>query len=663
MAQAVVDSEFTRYRPDIDGLRAVAVLAVVFYHAFPQALTGGFVGVDIFFVISGYLISGNILKHLDTGQFSFQDFYGRRIRRIFPALILVLALCLIYGFVVLLPVELAQLGTDTAGGAGFVSNILLWNQAGYFDRAALNKPLLHLWSLGVEEQFYIFWPLVLWLLYRARSGRLAFFITITIASLCLGIVLSSDHITADFYSPFTRFWELSSGAILAWLQLHPSSSLQKIAPLRSAASIAGLILIIGCTLLLNPLMRFPGWLALLPVAGAIALIGAGPRAVVNRAVLSNRVAVFIGIISYPLYLWHWPLISYAHIISLDRPLKNFLCILLIAASVILAWLTYIVIERPVRFGRHRSRNTAVLIGLMVLVGVSGVSTWAAQGFPARYPNLPDLSVSVINGAIGDGIFKPTISMRVINIHETYIAKIGNGDEKILFIGDSLVYQYGPRVQALLDQGRLKKTVYFVVGAACPPIPNVFKAGAFAHCSQLPGIAQNVMAAQGINTIVMGGYWQGNNGYDTYVERAGVRLPMNNPLAANLFFANLEDEVSHLIQTHHKVYLILCDPLNVHFDPSHMIKRSVIGVSIAPDVFNDVPMADLQANIAKSNQKLLAIAARTGAIPLNPLADICGAGPGCSAFFDGGQPKHADDLHLRPAFVKDHMTFLDGILMQ
>jgi hypothetical protein len=494
-------------------------------------------------------------------------------------------------------------------------------------------------------------------------NRLAFFIAITIVSFCLSIILSSNHITADFYSPFTRFWELSSGAILAWLELHPSSSVQKIAPLRDVAAIAGLILIIGCIVMLNPLMRFPGWLALLPVTGALALIGAGPRAVINRAVLFNKVAVFIGMISYPLYLWHWPLISYANIISLDRPLKNFLCIVLIVASFILAWVTYVVMERPIRFGRHRQRNTAVLIGLMALLGAAGLSTWAAKGFPARYANLPDISVPVINGAIGDGIFKPTIGMHVTDIHETYIAKIGNGDEKILFIGDSLVYQYGPRVQELLDQGRLKKTVYFVVGAACPPIPGIFKAGAFAHCSQLPEIANRVMTEQKINTIVFGAYWQGSRGDDIFVERGGVRLAMPSPLAVQNYWANLEDEVKNLVQTHHKVYLILCDPRNVRFDPSHMIRRSWFGVSIAPDLSKDVPMAALLADVAESNRQLLGIAERTGAIPLNPLPDICGTGPGCSQFFDGGQPTHADDAHVRPSFVKDHMIFLDNILTQ
>ena len=161
------------YRPDIDGLRAVAVLAVVFYHAFPVWLKGGFIGVDVFFVISGYLISIIIFKNLESGSFRFSEFYGRRIKRIFPALILVLGSCCLFGWFVLFPDEYSQLGKHLAGGSAFISNIVLWDESGYFDTSAEIKPFLHLWSLGIEEQFYILWPLVLWLAWkkRAKIGR------------------------------------------------------------------------------------------------------------------------------------------------------------------------------------------------------------------------------------------------------------------------------------------------------------------------------------------------------------------------------------------------------------------------------------------------------------------------------------------------------------
>lgn len=209
-----------KYRPDIDGLRAIAVLAVVAFHAFPNWIKGGFIGVDIFFVISGYLISTIIFESLDKGTFSFSEFYARRITRIFPALLLVLVACLTFGWFVLLADEYKQLGKHTAGGAGFVSNFLLWNEAGYFDNSAETKPLLHLWSLGIEEQFYILWPLLLWFFWKRNFNLFIITIAVAIASFILNIEGVKHDMVATFYSPQSRFWELLSGSLLAWFALY-----------------------------------------------------------------------------------------------------------------------------------------------------------------------------------------------------------------------------------------------------------------------------------------------------------------------------------------------------------------------------------------------------------------------------------------------------------
>src|SRR5205823_4771217 len=178
------------YRPDIDGLRAFAVLSVVLYHAFPNAVRGGYVGVDVFFVISGVLISSILFTEITEHRFTLTNFYGRRIRRIFPALAVCLAAVLAYGFVCLMPSELAQLGKHVFFGAGFLSNIALWSETGYFDGTASLKPLLHLWSLGIEEQFYILWPALLWVAFRmkAKVGRLL--VVLFLASFAINIALS-----------------------------------------------------------------------------------------------------------------------------------------------------------------------------------------------------------------------------------------------------------------------------------------------------------------------------------------------------------------------------------------------------------------------------------------------------------------------------------------
>ena len=217
------------YRADIDGLRALAVIAVIGFHAFPQAVPGGFIGVDLFFVISGFLISTILYENLIAHSFSFTDFYARRIRRIFPALMVVLASAYAIGWFVLLPDEYAQLGKHIAGGAGFIENFLLWHESGYFDNAAETKPLLHLWSLGIEEQFYIVWPILLWLAYRARLNLLSLTILIGGASFILNLwgTQVSPNPVATFYSPQTRFWELLMGAVLAYTTLYPSTSWQR----------------------------------------------------------------------------------------------------------------------------------------------------------------------------------------------------------------------------------------------------------------------------------------------------------------------------------------------------------------------------------------------------------------------------------------------------
>ena len=220
MAGACKKLSHPRYRPDIDGLRAIAVLAVVGFHAFPHWVQGGFIGVDIFFVISGYLISTIIFENLDSGTFSFTEFYARRMKRIFPALILVLIACFIFGWFALLADEYKQFGKHMAAGAGFVSNLVFWQEAGYFDNAAGTKPLLHLWSLGIEEQFYIVWPLLLWFAWKRKVHLAALVVVLAITSLALNLHGIHQDKIATFYAPQTRVWELLSGSIVAWVILH-----------------------------------------------------------------------------------------------------------------------------------------------------------------------------------------------------------------------------------------------------------------------------------------------------------------------------------------------------------------------------------------------------------------------------------------------------------
>jgi len=329
-----------KYRPDIDGLRAIAVGSVLVYHAFPSLLPGGFIGVDIFFVISGFLITTILLQSLAAGDFSYRDFYARRIRRIFPALLLVLLATLAFGWYVLLPGEFSQLGKQITGGAAFFANLVFLGESGYFDATAETKPLLHLWSLGIEEQFYIFWPLLLGLAWRKRWPILRVTLAVAAISFLINVLTVQPHRAAAFYSPLSRAWELMAGGLLAAMRLQAANGSADSRPwVRHVQSIVGVGLIVLGLVMTRSTKAFPGWWALLPVLGAASCIAAGPSGVLNRYLLSNRLMVWIGLISYPLYLWHWPLLSYARIIEGGEPSLE-LRVALVVAAIVLAWGTY-----------------------------------------------------------------------------------------------------------------------------------------------------------------------------------------------------------------------------------------------------------------------------------------------------------------------------------
>ena len=369
----------SRYRSDIDGLRAVAVMLVVMFHGFRQAMPGGFIGVDVFFVISGFLITGIVARELDAARFGLVGFYNRRVRRIFPALIVVLATVLALGWLWMLPAAYAALSRDVAASAVFSANIALWLQSGYFDVESARKPLLHLWSLGIEEQFYLVWPPILMLAARLRWRLLPVAAILAVASFMLNAALIGSDAIATFYLPFTRGWELLAGAVLAcaWDRFDQGESASN----RRAAT--GAALIVASAALLNTHRAFPGWWALLPVVGGVLLLSA-PTSWINRHLLGWRPAVSIGLISYPLYLWHWPLLVMAAIIKF-APLTLLETALVLLLSGLLAWGTYWFIERPFRFGRPLPVKAVSLAGAMAVVALAGVVVLGSGGFDFRLP--------------------------------------------------------------------------------------------------------------------------------------------------------------------------------------------------------------------------------------------------------------------------------------
>jgi len=475
-------SEFTgktrdrAVRGDIEGLRALAVIAVLINHAFPSALPGGFVGVDIFFVISGYLIGRHLLQDIQAGRLSILGFYAKRARRIFPALALVLICVWGAGWLVLSAPEFAALGKHIVASAFFCNNILLWSESGYFDVAALDKPLLHLWSLGIEEQFYLLIPAMLWLGSKGSAGSVRWVARLGAVSLIATITLANFDYAGSFFLLHTRFWELAAGVVLAQAELRtharrdlPSDSrytfsgnarevlvfsvatvffatvawggsnhrwerdvviqdsalilasilaiiaglyvqqsklqqkfLQTASYTIERGSAAGIILIGVSVLALTP-GNWPGAQTLFPVMGAAIVMAAAPTAAVNK-LLGRQPLVFVGGISYPLYLWHWPVIVFWRLVSPET--RGIEVALPLVVSFALAWVTKSFLEDPVRFGtlgfasfrRPPLRTVVVALGLSAVLGSFVVLT---GGLPSRFP--PNLRAIAAWSEINPGI--------------------------------------------------------------------------------------------------------------------------------------------------------------------------------------------------------------------------------------------------------------------
>ena len=274
-----------------------------------------------------FLIGSILFQNLKNGTFSLATFYARRIRRIFPALAVVLTTVLIISFIWLLPVDTRAVSLQALAGIGFVSNLLFWQQSGYFDVAAETKPLLHLWSLGIEEQFYLFWPLILWVAYRFRLPFLICALTL-LASLTANLIFTHGQSVDSFYLPFTRVWELLAGTALAMVSLNNPRPRQP-AWASNSLAVIGLALILYATIFFTKEQPFPGWRALFPVLGSVLIIAA--QAPIGRQLLGNRVMRGLGIISYPLYLWHWPLLSFPKLLF-THPLSYFARVGVLAGS-------------------------------------------------------------------------------------------------------------------------------------------------------------------------------------------------------------------------------------------------------------------------------------------------------------------------------------------
>jgi len=674
----------TTYRPDIDGLRALAVLAVVAFHAFPGRVPGGFVGVDVFFVISGYLITGIIAGEASRGTFSYLRFYARRARRIFPALIVVVIATLLLGWLMLLPDEFERLGVDAIGGTLFSANFVFWHEAGYFDVASVTKPLLHLWSLGVEEQFYLVWPVTLVAIWRWRRHRLAIIGAIAIVSFVLNVAIVRTNPTAAFNAPWTRMWELMIGALLAVMSSRAiyenretmssraggeereemSSRAEGEGPAflhspgtRDLASLAGLVLIVTATMRFSSELPYPGWFALAPTLGTALIIAAGPQALVNRALLARPAAVFVGLISYPLYLWHWPLLVFLRIVlseslaPLSPGVSRVVTLAVVGLSFIAAYLTYRHIEMPLR----RRIDLTMVAGRLAFA--LGITACLALGITLNPTPLRsgDQGTAVAMAARKD--WTTPISPDAV-----FYAS-GSGAPEILFVGDSHTEQYYPAAKHAAEAMAPVPTVAFSTKGGCPFLPLVNERS----CGSVYRRSLALASEPSVKRVVIAGAWP------LYVDEefgrgnGGATLLRVNGRTATLpdvqrAFRALASDVAGLramgkdvvILTSHPNLpsadpLMLAAPLRVPFVTSHNASR-----------FGPFSLAEFKQTAAWIDEQLASVARESGARLIAPGDYVC-ASDVCPAADESGRPLRMDSGHFRPFAAIRYFTYVPSLL--
>ena len=636
-------------------------------------MPGGFVGVDVFFVVSGFLIGSIILDDLRGGRFRFGHFYARRIRRLFPALIVVLLASFALASIYLLESELRQFGRHVAAASLFVSNFALWSESGYFDTAAQAKPLLHLWSLGIEEQFYLAWPAVMWLAWRRPRLLTAAVLAMAIVSFAIELALTPRDPVGAFFSPVTRFWQLLAGVALAANRDAVAARLPVSA--RLAIAWLGLFLIGIATMAIDQAAAYPGTWALAPTMGTVALVAAGPRTWVHERVLANRGLVWIGLVSYPLYLWHWPLLSFAHILQQDgMPVRMGL----VALSFALAWFTWRAIERPIRFGSRRGRARIVaLVGAMAAIGIWGflasngaVSSFGSgqlRDYEAEIRWTYDRTAQLKPVEFDTRDFAGAAKLKADLLEHAKIMRLGwipsGNPRKTLYLGDSHMEMYWGRIdQLIVDRPDEARSAVFLTASAFLPVPAA-QTDSRAN-PQMAGLADAAISYalwdKSIDTVVIGARWPGHFGEEGrespfFVMEDGkpARL-MRGRRANQLAYASFGEMLRRLRDGGKRVFVVLDT-----FEGKVSIERSWKGFRLSGSPREARVFLERQA---EDRAGLAAAAREAQAEIIDPLPTLCPDGVNCPVTYDGGHPVYMDGLHLSERFVRNRVGYLDRTLL-
>lgn len=608
-----------KYQPHIDGLRGISVAAVVLYHAVPTAFPGGFVGVDVFFVISGYLITRLILEEIKDGRFSIVGFYNRRIRRIFPAFIF-LALCTsAVAFALFLPNELKAYGIDLVSASFFILNITLYATLNYFSAPAELNPLLHVWSLSVEEQFYLVFPLiVMWgAAYRKLPWLLAGMIVISFgASL---IMLNRDP-SAAFYLLPLRAWELGIGALLATI----APAVTRQSSITELACGLGLLAIVGTVLILPANSKVPGYPALIVCLGASAILHAGGRSALASNVLASKPLVFTGLISYSLYLWHWPLFAFAkyYLMGALTPLHT---VIIIVASIGMSVFSWRFIELP--FRRAVTARPPVVLGsgiaALLLVAVLGGITYANGGFPGRLNPAAQWAAGYqkrMGAALEAGMRAKTCFMEPDQGPDSYDAErcFAKSETRpdILLWGDSFAAHYYPGFRAVFDSEGTN--VAQATASGCFPFLN-FPVGGRPYCEALNTYFFNLIRQRRPRVVVLSTAWYGY-----------TSLPVE-----------FDNTIQRLIALNTEV--VILGPPPAHKVPVPLILTKFLHWGRAP---TEMPSQAIWEGVFRIDDVMRAKYVMPHVHYISMLDQIC-AGRVCPILMDG-QPIYYDGAHFDPA---------------
>jgi peptidoglycan/LPS O-acetylase OafA/YrhL len=570
------------YRADIDGLRAIAVAAVVLFHAKVGPFTGGFVGVDVFFVISGFLITSILVKEMSAGTFSLANFYERRVRRIFPALFTVVLACAVAGWFILTPRDYRDFGWSMAYMGVFISNVFFRRRAGYFGPAAETQPLLHTWSLAVEEQFYVLAPIALFgLFHYAWHRRRPVIVVLAVASLAAAAYGVNQQWTSTFYQPQARAWELMTGMLLA-VGVVPTVSNRRIA---GALGLLGLAMIAWSVTVYTPATPFPGFAALLPCLGAALVIHSGAAAQTSaQRFLSLPPIVFTGKISYSLYLWHWPLLVFgAYAWGRDMGARERLA--LIAVAIVLSVLTWAAIETPARtkvFAKSRRSVLALGLAAIAISVTAGFAIRRTEGVIARLsPEARAFAELAMAETIPDEFCPGSASGQ----QKSVACPIGNAVlEPVSFVlwGDSHAAAITMEMSEVAAHFHLNGVSVF--GPGCPPILGLEATAlrAFSGCRRQNLALNNLLKEPTIRRIILVARWAAYTELDNVGGGIRIKIPhfdkSDSTANRKAFFEGLRNTVRTITESGRQLTIIGPVP-ELPFDlPSTVIKDMMHGKS-------------------------------------------------------------------------------------